>query len=40
VKCALRLNFGEESGFVALSSESIAINENLWKIGVWDIGLA
>jgi hypothetical protein len=40
MKCALGLNFGEESGFVALGSESIAINENLWKIDVWDIGLA
>jgi hypothetical protein len=40
VKCALGLNLGEESGFVALGSESIAINENLCKTGVSDIGLA
>jgi hypothetical protein len=29
VKCALGLNFGEESGFVALGSDSIAINGDL-----------
>jgi hypothetical protein len=40
VKCALGLKFGEESEYVALDSESIAINGNLWKISVWDIGLA
>jgi hypothetical protein len=40
VKGALGLNFGEESEFVALGSESIATNGNLWKICVWDIGLA
>jgi hypothetical protein len=39
VKRALGLKFGEERGFEALDSESIAINENLWKISVWDIGL-
>jgi hypothetical protein len=36
----LGLKFGEESGYVALGYKSIAINGNLWKIGVWDIGLA
>jgi hypothetical protein len=30
VKCALGLEFGEEGEFVALGSESIAINGNLW----------
>jgi hypothetical protein len=40
VKGALGLNVGEESGFGALGSESIAINENLWKTSVWDIRLA
>jgi hypothetical protein len=40
VKCALGLNLGEESGFGALGVESIAINGNLWKTGVWDIRLA
>jgi hypothetical protein len=40
VKCVLGLNLGEESEFVALDSESIARNGNLWKTGVWDIGLA
>jgi hypothetical protein len=40
VKCAFGLNLGEESGFVALGSESIARNGNLWKTRVWDIGLA
>jgi hypothetical protein len=34
VKCALGWNLGEESGFVALGSESIAINGNLWTTGV------
>jgi hypothetical protein len=29
VKCALGLNLGEESGFVALGSESIAIHGDL-----------
>jgi hypothetical protein len=29
VKCALGLNYGEESGFVALGSDSIAINGDL-----------
>jgi hypothetical protein len=40
VKCALGLNLGEESEFVALGSESIAGKGNLWKTGVWDIELA
>jgi hypothetical protein len=40
VKCVLGLNLGEESGIVALGLESIARNGNLWKFGVWDIGLA
>jgi hypothetical protein len=40
VKCALGSNLGEESGFVALGSESIARNGNLWKCEVWDIILA
>jgi hypothetical protein len=40
VKGALGLNFGKESGFGALGSESVAINGNLWKTGVWDIRLA
>ena len=39
MKCALGLNSGEESGFVALGSESIARNGNLSKTVVWDIGL-
>jgi hypothetical protein len=39
VKGALGLNFGEESGFGALGSKSIAINGNLLKTGVWDIRL-
>jgi hypothetical protein len=30
VKCALGLKFGEESEVVALGSESIATNGNLW----------
>jgi hypothetical protein len=40
VKCALGLNLGEESEFWALGSESIVINVDLRKTGVWDIGLA
>jgi hypothetical protein len=40
VKCALGLNLGEESGFVVLDSESMAIKEDLWETGAWDIGLA
>jgi hypothetical protein len=37
VKGVLGLNFSKESEFVALGSESIATNGNLWKIclGYW-----
>jgi hypothetical protein len=40
VKCALGLILGEESEIWALGSEFIARNGDLWKFGVWDIGLA
>jgi hypothetical protein len=30
VKCALGFKFGKECDFLALGSESIAINGNLW----------
>jgi hypothetical protein len=36
----LGLILGEESGIRALSSELNARNGDLWKFGVWDIGLA
>jgi hypothetical protein len=36
----LGLILGEESGIVALRSELIARNGDLWKFVVWDIGLA
>jgi hypothetical protein len=36
----LGLNLGEENGIWALSSETIALNEDLSEIEAWYIGLA